>query len=143
MLPTLGAQVRSLVRELRSHMLQLRVCMKVKVKSENHSVVSDSLRPHGLYSPWNSPGQNIGVGSLSLLHGIFPSWGSNSGLPHCRQIFYPLSYQGRPKSSHTLQQIWNILHTTIKTQHSRINKYLKRKENDFEVKGAPRIKQMV
>ena len=37
------------------------------------SRVSDSLRPHGLYSPWNSPGQNTGVGSLSLLQGIFPT----------------------------------------------------------------------
>ena len=35
--------------------------------SESRSVVSSSLRPHGLYSPWNSPGQNTGVGSLSLL----------------------------------------------------------------------------
>ena len=43
----------------------------------SHSVVSDSLRPHGLYSPWNSPGQNTGVGSLSLLQGIFPTQGSN------------------------------------------------------------------
>ena len=38
---------------------------------ENHSVVSDSLLPHGLYSPWNSPGQNTGVDSHSLLQGIF------------------------------------------------------------------------
>ena len=35
-------------------------------KSESRSVLSDSLRPHGLYSPWNSPGQNTGV-FLSLL----------------------------------------------------------------------------
>ena len=42
-------------------------------ESESCSVVSDSLRPHGLYSPWNSPGQNTGVGSLSLLQGIFPT----------------------------------------------------------------------
>ena len=40
---------------------------------ESHSVVSDSLRPHGLYNPWNSPDQNTGVGSLSLLQGIFPT----------------------------------------------------------------------
>ena len=39
------------------------------VKSESHSIVSDSLQPHGLYIPWNSPGQNTGVGSLSLLRG--------------------------------------------------------------------------
>ena len=38
-------------------------------ESETHSVVSDSLWPHGLYSPWNSPDQNTGVGSLSLLQG--------------------------------------------------------------------------
>ena len=37
--------------------------------SESHSVVSDSLRPHRLYSPWNSPGQNTGVGSLSIFRG--------------------------------------------------------------------------
>ena len=54
--------------------------------SESHSVVSDSLRPHGLYSLWNSLGQNTGMGSLSLLRGIFPTQGSNPGLPHCRRI---------------------------------------------------------
>ena len=42
-------------------------------ESESHSVVSDSLQPHGLCSPWNSPGQNTGVGSLSLLQRIFPT----------------------------------------------------------------------
>ena len=63
----------------------------MKSESESHSVVSDSLRPHGLYSPWNSPGQNIGVGSLFLLQGIFPTQGSNPGLPHCRWILYQLS----------------------------------------------------
>ena len=40
-----------------------------KEKSESGSVVSNSLRPHGLYSPWNSPGQNTGVRSLSLTPG--------------------------------------------------------------------------
>ena len=45
--------------------------------SESHSVMSDSLRPHGLYSPWNSLGQNTGMGSLSLLQRIFPTQGLN------------------------------------------------------------------
>ena len=45
----------------------------VKSESESHSVMSDSLQPHVLYSPWNSPGQNTGVGSCSLLQGIFPT----------------------------------------------------------------------
>ena len=53
-------------------------------------------RPQGLYSPWNSPGHNIGVGSLSLLQGIFPTQGSNPDLLYCRQIHYQLSHQGSP-----------------------------------------------
>ena len=55
--------------------------------------MSNSLQSHGL-SPWNSPGQNIGVDSFSLLQGIFPTQGSNLGLLHCRQILYHLSHQG-------------------------------------------------
>ena len=58
------------------------------------SVVSDSLQPHRLYSPWNSPGKNTGVGTHSLLWGIFPTQGSNPGLPHCTQTLYQLSHQG-------------------------------------------------
>ena len=65
--------------------------------SESRSVVSNSLRPHGLYSPWNSPGQNTGVGSLSLLQGIFPTQGSNPGLLHYRRILYQLSHNGSPR----------------------------------------------
>ena len=65
--------------------------------SENHSVLTDSLRPHRLYRPWISPGQNTGVGSLSLLQGIFPTQGLNPGLPHCRRILYQLSYKGNPR----------------------------------------------
>ena len=38
-------------------------------ESESSSVVSNSLRPHGLHSPWNSPGQNTGVGSLPFSRG--------------------------------------------------------------------------
>ena len=45
--------------------------------------MSDFLQPHGL----NSPGQNTGVGSLSLLQGL------NPGLPHCTQILYQLSHR--------------------------------------------------
>ena len=62
-------------------------------ESESRSVLSDFLQPHGVHSPWNSPSQNSGVGNLSVLRGIFPTQGSNPGLPHCRQILYQLSYQ--------------------------------------------------
>ena len=54
--------------------------------------MSDSMEPRGLYSPWDSPGQNTGVGSLSLLQGVFPTQGSNPGLPHYRWILYQLSH---------------------------------------------------
>ena len=64
--------------------------------SESHSVVSNSLQSHGLYSPWNSPGQNTGVGSLSLLQEIFPAQESNPGLLCCRWILYQLSHKGSP-----------------------------------------------
>ena len=50
------------------------------LESESRSVVSSSLQPHGLYSAWNSPGQDTGVGSLSLLQGIFSTQGLNPGL---------------------------------------------------------------
>ena len=50
-------------------------------RSESFSVVSDSLRPHGLYSSQNSPGQNTGVGSLSILQGIFPTQGMEPRSP--------------------------------------------------------------
>ena len=53
--------------------------------------------PHGLYSPWNSPGQDMGVGSLSLLQRIVPTQGWNLGLLHCRWILYQLSHKGSPK----------------------------------------------
>ena len=59
--------------------------------------MSDSLWPHGLYSPQNSPSQNTGMGSLSLLQGIFPTQGSNPGLPHCRRILYQLSREESPR----------------------------------------------
>ena len=69
-------------------------------ESESRSVTSNSLRPQELYSPWNSPGQNTGVGSHSLLQGNFPIQESNQGLLPCRQILYQLSYQGSPNKLH-------------------------------------------
>ena len=59
--------------------------------------MSDSLRSRGLYCPWNSPGQDTGAGSLSLLQGIFPTQGSNPGLLHCRWFLYQLSHKGSPR----------------------------------------------
>ena len=65
-------------------------------KCVSRSVVSDSLQPHQLYSPWNFLGQNTGVGSFSFLQRIFLTKGLNPGLPHCRRILYQLSHKGNP-----------------------------------------------
>ena len=90
-----------LAQTLKGHMEKSRLTDKdlliLTVKVESCSVVSDSLRPHELYSPWHSPGQNTGVSSLSLLQGLFSTQGSNPGLPHCRWILYQLSYKGSPR----------------------------------------------
>ena len=88
-----------LKKERRSWALfQVHTCFfKTAHKSESRSVVSDSLRPRGLYSPWSSPGQNTGVGSCFCLQGIFPTQELNSGLPHCGPILYQLRYQGSPR----------------------------------------------
>ena len=72
-------------------------CVDLSSESASGSVMSDSLQPHGLYSPWNSPGLNTGECSLPLLHGIFPTQGSNPGVPHCSQILYQLSHKGSSK----------------------------------------------
>ena len=68
--------------------------------NESCSVVSNYLQPYGLYSPWNFPGQNTGVASLSLLQRVFSTQGLNPGILHCRQILYKLSHKGSPRILH-------------------------------------------
>ena len=86
--------------QLYIHFLRYVVSSPQQYESESEfcSVVSYSLRPHGLYSSWTSLGQNTGVGILSLLQGIFPTQGSNPGLLHCRRILYQLCHKGSPLS---------------------------------------------
>ena len=72
-------------------------CLWSCSETESHSDVADTLRPHGLYSPLNSPGQDTGVGRLFLLQGIFQIQGSNPGLLHRRRILYQLSHKGSPR----------------------------------------------
>ena len=72
-------------------------CFPIKwSESESCSVVVNSLQPHGLYNTWNSPGQNTGVGNLSLLQGTRPTQGSNPDLPQLQTDLYQLSHQGSP-----------------------------------------------
>ena len=57
------------------------------------------------YSPWGSPGQNTGLGSRSFLQRIFPTQGSNPGLPHYRRILYQLSHKGSPSGHRILSTL--------------------------------------
>ena len=84
--------------------------------------MSNSLWPHELYSPWNSPGQNTGAGSLSLLQGHLPDPGIQLGSPALQADSLPAEPQGKPKnpgvgSLSLLQWIfltqesnWSLLH---------------------------------
>ena len=93
-----------------------------KSESESRSVMSHSLQPRGLYSPWNPPDQSTGVGSRFLLQGIFPTQRSNPGLLRCRRILLPVEPQGKPENAGVgsltlLQRIfltqesnWSLLH---------------------------------
>ena len=70
--------------------------MTCEVKQKLLSSVWLFVTP-GLYSPWNSPGQNTGVGSLSFLQEMFPAQGSNPRLLLCRLILYQLRLKGIPR----------------------------------------------
>ena len=79
----------------------------------SRSVVSNSLRPHRLQptrllGPWDFPGKSTGVGCHFLLQGIFPTQGSNPGLPHCRQTLYCLSHQGSPVLHNENVILWKM-----------------------------------
>ena len=69
----------------------------MNTESERCSVVSDSLRPRGLYSPWNPPGQNTGGGSLSLLQGNLPNPGIEAGSPALQADSLPAELEGSPR----------------------------------------------
>ena len=58
--------------------------------------IPHELGPTRILRPWGFPGKSTGMGCHFLLQGIFPTQGSNPGLPHCRQLLYHLSHQGNP-----------------------------------------------
>ena len=87
--PTQGLNLHFLHRQADSLPLRHLRSPSERASSVSHSVVSDSLQPHGLWPsrllcPWDSPGKDTGVGCHSLLQWIFPTQGSNLGLLHCR-----------------------------------------------------------
>ena len=85
-------------------------------ESDSCSVASSSLWHHGL-SPWNSAGQNTGVGSLFLLQSVFPTQESNMGLLPCRQILYQLSYEGTGLISFLSKGFSTVLSSTTVQKH--------------------------
>ena len=110
------------------------------------SVVSNSLWPHELgptriLCPWDFPGKNTGVGFHFLLHGIFPTQGSNLSFPHCRQMLYHLSHQFA--ESDTTEQLTLWLSAFLRDnclkydQQSRVTRYLK----EVCIKEKERLRQ--
>ena len=91
--------------------------------SESALAVTHSLRPHRLYIPWNSLGQNTRVGSLSLLQGIFPTQGLNPGLPHCGRILCQLSHKGSPHASKVM----------LKILQARLQQYMKKNLQTYKL----------
>ena len=79
----------------------LHVCRNIDLFGSKDGLVVSSLTYLPLYSPWNSPDQKTGVGSHSLVQEIFPTQGSDPGLPHCRQIdSLPAELPEKPCISH-------------------------------------------
>ena len=121
----------SLVSLLALSLSSSSMCLSITSESEIHSIMSNSLWPHGLQSPWNSPGQNTGVGSLSLLLGIFQ--GLNPGLLHCRQILYQLSHKGNPLHSIT-STLHYVAHAPKITKNAKVRKRICVQESLFSEK---------
>ena len=97
-------QADTLPSESQKELTNQRLCACLNFTVQfSRSVVSDSLRPHGLqptrfHHPWDFPGKNTGVGCHFLLQEVFPTHRLNPGLPHgwhYRQTLYHLSHQGR------------------------------------------------
>ena len=111
-------------------------------ESESRSVVSDSLWPHGLCSPWNSPGQSTGVGSLSLLQGIFLIQGIEPRSPAFQVDSLPAEPQGKPKNTGVgslslLQGIFLIQGSNPDLPHFKWILY------QLSHKGSPRVPEWV
>ena len=93
-----------LSKQIEQYVTRLLHIVKFQTKwSETRSVVSDSVRPHGLQltrllCPWNSPGKNTGVGSHPFHQGTLPNPGIKSGSPALRAVSLPSEPLGKPQS---------------------------------------------
>ena len=80
------------------------------------------------FCPWDSLGKNTGVGSHSLLQGLFPTQGLNLSLLHCRQILYRLSHQGSLEQSFRVglcpvTGLWGSSHHGVAKSRTRLRDF--------------------
>ena len=80
--------------------------------------MSDSLQPHGLYNPWNSPGQNTGVGSLSLLQGNPPTPGIEPRFPALQADSLPAEPPGKPFTTRLCCRLRQTSKKLVRMEHS-------------------------
>ena len=80
--------------------------------------MSDSLQPHGLYSPWNSPGRNTGVGSLSLLQGNLPTPGVEPRSPALQADSLPAEPPGKPFTTRLCCRLRQTSKKLVRMEHS-------------------------
>ena len=124
----------------------------MKSFSHVHSLQPHGLQPNRLLCPWGFPGENTGVGCHFLLQEIFPTQGSNPGLPHCRQTLYCLSHQGSPEKGsakecsncHTIALISHASKVMLKILQARLQQYVNHElqmfKLDLEKPEDPEIK---
>ena len=86
----------------------------VLCESESHSVVSNSLPPHGLYSPWNSPGQNTGVDFFPS-PGNLPNPGIEPRSPALQADSLPAEPPGKLKEKNETERLFCIYVTEGKS----------------------------
>ena len=82
--------------EAKSAVVVVQSLSRVRLFMTPQTLAIDTRHQLTILCPWDFPGKNTGVGCHFLLHGIFPTQGSNLGLLHCRKILYQLSHQGSP-----------------------------------------------
>ena len=105
--------------------------------------MSDSLLLYGLYSPWNSLGQNTGVGSLSFLHGIFPTQGSNPGIPHSKPSIFWHSAFFMIQLSHPYMTTGKTIALSIWTFVGKVMSVLFNMVSWFVIAFLPRSKHLL
>ena len=109
-----------LSKQIEQYVTRLLHIVKFQTKwSETRSVVSDSVRPHGLQltrllCPWNSPGKNTGVGSHPFHQGTLPNPGIKSGSPSLQAAFLPSEPPGKPNLTLSLNiYYFTFMSTTL------------------------------